>query len=120
MTTTLAVDDSPSMRQMVSYALENADYHVMHANDGHRALEIAGTARANLVTTDGNIPNIDGITLVTKLRKLPDYRFVALLILTTESSREKKRQCKDAGATGWIVKPFDPDQLINTLQRLLD
>ena len=120
MTSILAVDDSPSMRQMVSYALKNAGYEVVLANDGKLALEIAESTRVNLVITDVNMPNMDGITLVRKLRELKDYKFVPILILTTESSKEKKMQGKEAGATGWIVKPFDPEQLINTLQRVLD
>ena len=120
MTSILAVDDSPSMRQMVSYALENAGYEVVLANDGECALEIAEDTRVNLVITDVNMPNMDGITLVRKLRKLQDYKYLPILILTTESSKEKKMQGKEAGATGWIVKPFDPEQLLNTLQRVLD
>ena len=116
----LAVDDSPSMRQMVSYALENAGYEVVLANDGVHALEVAQTTPVRLVITDVNMPNMDGITLVRKLRRLPEYKIVPILILTTESSKEKKMLGKEAGATGWIVKPFDPEQLINTLQRVLD
>ena len=120
MTSILAVDDSPSMRQMVSYALEKAGYEVVLANDGKLALDIAETTRVNLVITDVNMPNMDGITLVRRLRELPDYKYTPILILTTESSKEKKMKGKAAGATGWIVKPFDPDQLLNTLQRVLD
>lgn len=120
MTSILAVDDSPSMRQMVSYALENAGYDVILANDGVAALDIAENTRVNLVITDVNMPNMDGITLVRQLRELQDYKYTPILILTTESSTEKKMLGKEAGATGWIVKPFDPDQLINTLQRVLD
>jgi two-component system chemotaxis response regulator CheY len=120
MTSILAVDDSPSMRQMVSYALENAGYEVVLASDGKLALEIAEKTRVNLVITDVNMPNMDGISLVRQLRKLRDYKFTPILILTTESSQEKKKMGKEAGATGWIVKPFDPDQLLNTLQRVLD
>jgi len=120
MTSILAVDDSPSMRQMVSYALESAGYDVILANDGAVALDIAENTRVNLVITDVNMPNMDGITLVRQLRELQDYKFTPILILTTESSTEKKMQGKEAGATGWIVKPFDPEQLLKTLQRVLD
>jgi len=120
MASILAVDDSPSMRQMVSYTLERAGYDVVLANDGLEALNIAQNTSVNLVLTDVNMPNIDGITLVKKLRQLHDYRFKPILILTTESSTEKKMQGKEAGATGWIVKPFDPDQLLSTLRRVLD
>jgi len=120
MTSILAVDDSPSMRQMVSYTLKSAGYDVILANDGKVALEIAENTNVRLVLTDVNMPNMDGITLVRQLRKLKGYKFTPILILTTESSSEKKMQGKDAGATGWIVKPFDPDQLLSTLQRVLD
>lgn len=117
----LAVDDSPSMRQMVSYTLQSAGYNVVMANDGVEALKIAeDSPDLNLVLTDVNMPNMDGITLVKHLRGLDDYKFKPILILTTESSTEKKMMGKAAGATGWIVKPFDPEQLINTLRRVLD
>lgn len=120
MTRILAVDDSPSMRLMVSSAIESAGYDVILANDGQAALEIAGKTNVNLVITDVNMPNMDGITLVRQLRNLQAYKYVPILILTTESSTDKKMQGKQAGATGWIVKPFDPDQLVDTLQRVLD
>lgn len=117
----LAVDDSPSMRKMVSFTLKSVGYDVIMANDGVEALEIAKKSPdVNLVLTDVNMPNMDGITLVKHLRELRDYKFKPILILTTESSQEKKMMGKQAGATGWIVKPFDPEQLINTLRRVLD
>lgn len=117
----LAVDDSPSMRQMVSFTLQSAGYDVVIANDGVEALEIAEKSPdINLVLTDVNMPNMDGITLVKHLRNLEDYKFKPILVLTTESSTEKKMMGKNAGATGWIVKPFDPEQLLNTLRRVLD
>ena len=120
MASILAVDDSPSMRQMVSYTLESAGYDVVMACDGAEALKIATETAVNLVLTDVNMPNMDGITLVKELRKLSSYRHKPILVLTTESSQEKKLQGKEAGATGWIVKPFDPAQLLNTLRRVLD
>lgn len=120
MTSILAVDDSPSMRQMVSYTLESAGYDVVMANDGAEALKIAEETVVNLVLTDVNMPNMDGITLVEELRKLDAYKYMPILVLTTESSTEKKMQGKAAGATGWIVKPFDPTQLLDTLRRVLD
>ncbi len=117
----LAVDDSPSMRQMVSFTLQSAGYDVVMANDGVEALEIAEKSPdINLVLTDVNMPNMDGITLVRNLRNLEDYKFKPILVLTTESSTEKKMMGKNAGATGWIIKPFDPEQLLNTLRRVLD
>ena len=116
----LAVDDSPSMRQMVNYTLKRAGYDVVSATDGVEALTIAQGRDISLVLTDINMPNMDGITLIKHLRELDNYRFKPILILTTESSNEKKIQGKDAGATGWIVKPFDPDKLLSTLRRVLD
>lgn len=120
MASILAVDDSPSMRQMVSYTLEKAGYDVVLANDGQEALDIAQKTDVTLVITDINMPVMDGITLVRKLRELQAYRYKPILILTTESTTEKKMQGKEAGATGWIVKPFDPDKLVSTLRRVLD
>jgi two-component system chemotaxis response regulator CheY len=115
----LAVDDSPSMRQMVGQTLRAAGYDVIEAADGVEALELARGRVVDLVITDVNMPNMDGITLVAQLRALPTYRLVPLLLLTTESSPERKAQGKQAGATGWMVKPFNPDQLLATLARVL-
>ncbi|MBX5459670.1 MAG: response regulator [Steroidobacteraceae bacterium] len=115
----LAVDDSPSMRQMVSTTLTSAGYDVEQAADGVEALELAGKQRFDLVITDVNMPNMDGITLVRELRGKPDYKFVPLLILTTEATAERKQQGKNAGATGWLVKPFNPDRLLATIAKVL-
>ncbi len=115
----LAVDDSPSMRQMVGQTLRAAGYDVIEAADGVEALELAKGRVVDVVITDVNMPNMDGITLVAQLRALPSYRLVPLLLLTTESSPERKAQGKQAGATGWMVKPFNPDQLLATLARVL-
>ncbi len=119
MASILAVDDSASMRQMVSFTLKGAGYEVVEAADGVEALNIAKSRSVNLVITDVNMPNMDGITLIKELRGLPNYKFTPLLMLTTESSPEKKQQGKAAGATGWIVKPFNPEQLISTIKRVL-
>ena len=115
----LAVDDSPSMRQMVGQTLRAAGYDVIEAADGVEALEKAKDRVVDVVITDVNMPNMDGLTLVAQLRALPTYRLVPLLLLTTESSPERKAQGKQAGATGWMVKPFNPDQLLATLARVL-
>jgi two-component system chemotaxis response regulator CheY len=115
----LAVDDSPSMRQMVSATLTSAGYEVEQAEDGVQALQLAGRRRFDLVITDVNMPNMDGITLVRELRGKPNYKFVPLLILTTEATAERKMQGKNAGATGWLVKPFNPDRLLATIQKVL-
>ena len=119
MASILAVDDSTSMRQMVSFTLKGAGYEVVEAADGVEALDIAKNRSFNLVITDVNMPNMDGIALIGELRNLPDYKFTPLLMLTTESSAEKKQQGKAAGATGWIVKPFNPEQLLNTVKKVL-
>lgn len=120
MASILAVDDSPSMRQMVSHTLQSAGYDVVLANEGVEALEKAQEINVNLVLTDVNMPRMDGITLVRELRQLDKYKHKPILILTTESSTEKKMEGRAAGATGWLVKPFDPDQLLATLRRVLD
>jgi len=107
------------MRQMVTFTLKGAGHAVVEAADGVQALGTAKTRRFNLVITDVNMPNMDGIALIRELRTLPNYKFTPLLMLTTESSPEKKQLGKAAGATGWIVKPFNPDQLLNTIKKVL-
>lgn len=119
MRTILTVDDSPSMRQMVRATLESAGYGVVEAADGQEALDLARTRSVDLVISDVNMPRMDGIRLVSELRTLPTYRLTPLLLLTTESSQDKKMEGKKAGATGWIVKPFNPSQLLATLGKLL-
>lgn len=115
----LAVDDSASMRQMVRFTLESAGYEVVQATDGVEALDYAKDGRADLVLTDVNMPRMDGITLVKELRNLAGYKGVPILVLTTEAAPETKMQGKQAGATGWLVKPFNPEQLLATIQRVL-
>jgi len=117
--TILAVDDSASMRQMVKYTLEGAGYTVVQAADGVDALDYARRADADLVLTDVNMPRMDGITLVRELRALNNYKFTPMLVLTTESGQETRQRGKQAGATGWIVKPFNPEQLLKTIERVL-
>jgi len=115
----LAVDDSPSMRQMVAFTLTSAGFDVAEAPDGQAALAMAQKERFSLVLADVNMPNMDGLSLVRALRNLPEYLFTPLLMLTTESGPEKKQEGKAAGATGWLVKPFNPEQLLNTVKRVL-
>lgn len=115
----LIVDDSTSMRQMVAFALSSGGHAVREAEDGVEALQIARDQRFDAVVTDVNMPRMDGITLIRELRKLPEYRFTPLLMLTTESAGDKKLEGKAAGATGWLVKPFDPDQLLATIHKVL-
>ena len=116
----LSVDDSTSMRQMVRATLESAGYGVVEAVDGQEALDFARKESVDLVISDVNMPRMDGIRLVSELRGLSSYRLTPQLLLTTESSQEKKMEGKKAGATGWIVKPFNPTQLLATLNRLLN
>ena len=116
----LAADDSASMRQMVSFTLKGAGFDVVDAVDGVDALNKAKNETFDLVLSDVNMPNMDGIELVKNLRALPNYKFIPILMLTTESGSDKKMSGKQAGATGWIVKPFNPDQLLSTIKRVLD
>jgi two-component system, chemotaxis family, chemotaxis protein CheY len=115
----LAVDDSASLRQMVCFTLKEAGHEVVEAVDGVEALELARGMDVDLVISDVNMPNMDGITLVRELRGLCDYKFTPILLLTTEAADDKKQAGKAAGATGWLVKPFDPDTLLATIRRVL-
>lgn len=115
----MIVDDSMTMRKMVSFALQEGGYAVEQTADGQQALDWLSKNAVDLVITDVNMPVMDGITLVRELRKLPSYRFTPILVLTTESSNEMKQQGKTAGATGWIVKPFEPDAMRQVIARLL-
>ena len=114
----LAVDDSASMRQMVAFALRSAGWEVDEAEDGVVALEKANKQKYNCVVAEVNMPNMDGITLIRHLRQLPDFKFTPLLMLTTEAGMDKKQEGKAAGATGWIVKPFDPEKLAAAVRRV--
>ena len=115
----LIVDDSTSMRQMVAFALSSAGYSVQEAEDGQAGLEKARGTRFDAVVTDVNMPRMDGIEMIRQLRQLPEYKFVPLLMLTTESGPEKKQEGRAAGATGWLVKPFEPAQLVATVGKVL-
>lgn len=115
----LAVDDSASMRQMVSFTLKAAGHTVTDAADGKQALDIAKTRSFDLVLTDVNMPVMDGLTLTRELRALPAFKFTPVLVLTTEAGMDKKQEGRAAGATGWLVKPFNPDQLLATINKVL-
>ena len=119
MTKILAVDDSTSMRQMVTFTLKGAGYDVIEAADGQEAFDKAKGDQVDLVLSDVNMPVMDGITLIKSLRGLESYKFTPMLMLTTESAGDKKMEGKAAGATGWIVKPFNPDQLLSTIKKVL-
>jgi two-component system, chemotaxis family, chemotaxis protein CheY len=115
----LAADDSASMRDMVRVSLASAGFEVTAAADGEEALRLAAQSAFDLVLLDVNMPARDGIAVTRALRAEPQYRHTPILMLTTENSPDRKREGKDAGATGWIVKPFDPAQLIATIHRVL-
>lgn len=115
----LAVDDSASMRQMVSFTLKSAGYNVVEAVDGQDAWEKAGGRQFDLVLTDQNMPRMDGISLTKKLRDNPQFKGTPILILTTESSDQMKQAGRSAGATGWLVKPFDPVKLIEVIKKVI-
>ncbi|MFZ0633638.1 MAG: response regulator [Acidobacteriaceae bacterium] len=115
----LTVDDSASVRQMVSFTLRNAGYGVTEASDGRDGSARAQGQRFDLIITDLNMPNMDGIEMIAAIRKLPGYGFTPILMLTTESQPEKKEAGRKAGATGWIVKPFQAEQLIAVVQKLV-
>ena len=119
MHTILAVDDSPSMRKMVSFTLTGAGYKVVEAVDGMDALEKAEAQHIDLVLADQNMPRLDGIGLTQRLREHPRFKTTPILILTTESSDQMKQAGRAAGATGWLVKPFDPNRLIEVLQKVI-
>ena len=115
----LAVDDSPSMRKMVSFTLSSAGFKVVEAVDGVDALEKAQAQNIDLVLAYQNMPRLDGIGLTRKLRENPKFKGTPILILTTESSDLMKQAGRAAGATGWLVKPFDPNRLIEVIQKVL-
>ena len=115
----LAVDDSASMRQMVSFTLKSAGYNVVEAVDGQDAYEKAQGRSFDLVLTDQNMPRMDGISLTKKLRESPQFKTTPILMLTTESSDPMKQAGRAAGATGWLVKPFDPTKLIEVIQKVI-
>ena len=119
MASILTVDDSASMRQMVSFTLKGAGHDVTEASDGQEALGFAKGKKFDLVLSDVNMPNMDGIELTKNLRTLPDFKYTPILMLTTEAGLNKKQDGKAAGATGWIVKPFNPEQLLTTIKKVL-
>ena len=117
--TILAVDDSASIRQMVSFTLKSSGYEVIEAVDGMDGLDKAKAKTVNLILSDQNMPRMDGLTLIKSLRALPQYKTVPILMLTTESSDAMKQQGRAAGATGWLVKPFDPQKLIEVVKKFI-
>jgi len=115
----LTVDDSSTMRQMILFTLKGAAFDVLEAGDGVEALDVAKGQKLSLIITDVNMPRMDGITLVQRLRALPEFKFTPILVLTTESDATMKQKGKEAGATGWIVKPFSPEKLLDVVNKVI-
>ena len=117
--TIMTVDDSSSVRQMVSFTLKQAGFGVIEAVDGMDALAKSKNAAIHMVITDLNMPRMDGIELIRNLRAVPSYKYIPIIMLTTESQIARKQEGKAAGATGWIVKPFKPEQLLSVVKKVL-
>lgn len=117
--TVMIVDDSASLRQVVNMALRSAGYEVLEACDGRDALSKLGGQRVHLVISDVNMPNMDGITFVREMKKLDPYKFTPVIMLTTEALEDKKREGQAAGAKAWVVKPFQPQQMLSAVAKLI-
>jgi two-component system chemotaxis response regulator CheY len=117
--TILIVDDSASVRQVVTIALKGAGYEVIAGVDGKDALSKLTGQRVHLIISDVNMPNMDGITFVTEVKKLPAYKFTPVIMLTTESQEEKKKAAQEAGAKAWVTKPFQPPQMLAAVSKLI-
>jgi two-component system, chemotaxis family, chemotaxis protein CheY len=115
----MAVDDSASVRQVERFVLSGAGFEVLEAKDGREALTRLSTTPVNLILTDLNMPNLDGIGLIRGVRQSTANRLTPIIMITTESDDQKKREGKAAGATGWIVKPFTPEQLLAVVKKVL-
>ncbi len=115
----MTVDDSASFRQMVGFTLEQADFHVVEAEHGRDALEKLDANPVDMIFADINMPEMDGIELIKEIRGMEQYRFLPIVMLTTECRNGKKKEGKDAGATGWILKPFTPGRLLKVVKRIL-
>lgn len=114
----MTVDDSRTMRDMVTFTLKSAGYEVVEAADGQQAMTAIAAGKVDLVITDLNMPVMDGLTLIRKLRAIPAHRTLPILMLTTEADDKKKAEGRAAGATGWIVKPFNPEKLVSVVQKV--
>ena len=116
--TVLTVDDSRTMRDMLMLALKDAGYRVVQAEDGVHGLEVLQSERPDIVITDINMPRMDGFGFIEGMRADPNHKATPVLVLTTESDAAKKQRAREAGATGWIVKPFDPVRLVDAVRRV--
>ena len=117
-TTILTVDDSRTIRNMLLMTLNGAGYETLQAEDGVHGLEVLGGSEPDVIITDINMPRMDGFGFIENVRRSDRHRAVPILVLTTESDAEKKNRAREAGATGWIIKPFDPEKLISAIQRV--
>lgn len=115
----LIVDDSASLRQVVAIALKGAGYEVIEAGDGQEAIDRLDGRKVHLIISDVNMPRMDGISMVKQIKQMPSYKFVPVIMLTTESQEAKKTEGKDAGVKAWMVKPFKPDQMLNAVSKLV-
>lgn len=115
----MIVDDSATMRQMLNFTLSEASYEPVEASNGQEALDILANEQVDMLITDLNMPEVDGLSLIRKVRTMKPYKYIPILMLTTESQTEKKMEGKSAGATGWIVKPFTPQQLLSVVEKIL-
>ena len=115
----MTAEDSASMRQMIGFTLKEAGYEVVEAVDGKDAFDKMCGDKVDMLITDLNMPNMDGIELIRQVRARAEYKFIPVVMLTTESQESKKAEGKAAGATGWIVKPFKPEQLVNVIKKVL-
>lgn len=115
----LAVDDSSSVRMLVSNALKNAGYDVLEAANGEDALKVLRSQSVSLIITDINMPRMDGISMIQEARRLPECQFTPIVVLTTEDDGTMKRRAKEAKASGWIIKPFDEDKLLAVVKKFL-
>src|SRR5690349_5630852 len=115
----LTVDDSRTMREMVSFTLKGAGFEVVEAADGLQGLDVLASHKVDLIIADLNMPNMDGLTLIRKVRAGGAHRTVPILMLTTEADDAKKQEGRAAGATGWIVKPFNPEKLVQVVKKVI-
>ncbi len=117
--TIMVVDDSSSVRQMITFTLEGAGYHAVEAKDGQEGLEKLESLTVDMIITDLNMPNMDGNAFIKAVKAMPEYKYLPIIVLTTESDASKKQAAKEAGATGWITKPFKPDQLLGIVKKVM-
>jgi two-component system chemotaxis response regulator CheY len=117
--TIITIDDAATMRKLIAYTLKGAGYQVLEAPDGASALNVLADHPVDLIVSDINMPNMNGVELTRRIRGIPTHRKTPILIVTTESEMQVRNQAKAAGATGWIVKPFKPDQLLGLINRVL-